>query len=50
LRFKVADGIDSNKVLSGLMTYGQIVSFKEILPSINDIFIHLVKEKTIENE
>jgi ABC-2 type transport system ATP-binding protein len=50
IRFKVAPEINTNKVLSALMAYGQIVSFKEILPSINDIFIQLVQEKRIENE
>ncbi len=47
VRFKVAEEITTNQVIFDLLPYGQIISFKEILPSINDIFIQLVKEKRI---
>jgi ABC-2 type transport system ATP-binding protein len=45
LRFKVAENITTNQVLQKLIPYGDICSFKEVLPSINDIFIKLVKEE-----
>jgi ABC-2 type transport system ATP-binding protein len=45
LRFKVAENITTNQVLFKLIPYGDICSFKEVLPSINDIFIKLVKDK-----
>lgn len=45
LRFKVAENITTNQVLQKLIPHGDICSFKEVLPSINDIFIQLVKEQ-----
>ena len=34
-----------NELLSQLMQIGQLVSYKEVLPSMNDIFIHEVQSK-----
>jgi len=46
LRFKTKTGITANQILQKFMPVGQIISFKEVLPSINDIFIKLVKEQS----
>jgi ABC-2 type transport system ATP-binding protein len=42
--FKAPDNIKANVILQRFMPAGEILSFKEVLPSINDIFIKLVKE------
>ncbi len=42
--FQIQDGIDSNKVLQHFITAGNnIISFTEILPSLNEIFIRIVQ-------
>lgn len=50
---KVADGGSANQLLHFVMEYGNIVSFNEVLPSMNDIFIQQVEkynsEQKIEN-
>lgn len=43
LRVSLQEGHTTNQVLQSFMTIGQIKSFKEILPSMNDIFIRLIK-------
>lgn len=48
LKFKVGDSITTNQVIHTFLPYGELVLFKEILPSIHDIFITLVKEKKHE--
>jgi ABC-2 type transport system ATP-binding protein len=42
-RFKLLPGTSTNDLLSGLLPYGQIVGLKELIPSANDIFIHVVE-------
>ncbi|MCX6350699.1 MAG: ABC transporter ATP-binding protein [Bacteroidetes bacterium] len=44
LKFKVGDAVTTNEVVKKFLPYGELALFKEILPSINDIFIHLVKD------
>jgi len=44
LRYKAAEGTTANEVLQRFMPVGNIVSFKEVLPTINDIFIKIVRE------
>ena len=34
-----------NELLNQLLQVGQLVSFKEVLPSMNDIFIHEVQSQ-----
>ena len=49
LNFKMTDkSVTTNQVISSLLPIGNIVSFNEILPSMNDIFINVVKEKNLE--
>lgn len=43
LKVSLQEGYNTNHVLESLMTIGQIKSFKEILPSMNDIFIQHIK-------
>ena len=42
LIFRVGDSISTNEILKKFLPYGEIELFKEILPSIHDIFIELV--------
>ena len=45
MQFKLKEGMDSNRFLSSLMEKGiSILSFNEILPSLNEIFIRKVEE------
>jgi ABC-2 type transport system ATP-binding protein len=46
LRFKIAAGISSNDILQRFIAIGQVLSFREVLPSINEIFIKLVNEQS----
>ncbi|MEA2042238.1 MAG: ATP-binding cassette domain-containing protein, partial [Bacteroidota bacterium] len=43
LRLKILNGKTSNEILSELMKYGNIISFNEEIPKLNEIFIDLVK-------
>lgn len=45
LVFKVGDSISTNEVIQKFLPYGELTLFKEILPSIHDIFIQLVGGK-----
>jgi ABC-2 type transport system ATP-binding protein len=48
LKIKLNNGSTSNELLEQLLPYLNIVSFREIIPNMNDIFIRVVKEsKTI---
>lgn len=44
MRIKVEEEVTANEFIKGLMECGEIHSFKEILPSMNDIFIRNVSE------
>lgn len=45
MRFKLNEGVNSNKFLESLISSGiNILSFNEILPSLNEIFIKKVEE------
>lgn len=43
-RVKIEEGVSSNDLLNQVLKQVEVVSFQEILPSINDIFIQEVKE------
>ncbi|MGQ1908656.1 ABC transporter ATP-binding protein [Marinifilum sp. RC60d5] len=48
LKIKLNNGSTSNELLAQLLPYLNIISFSEIIPSMNDIFIRVVNEnKTI---
>ncbi|WP_321299740.1 ATP-binding cassette domain-containing protein [Marinifilum fragile] len=48
LKIKLNNGSTSNELLEQILPYLNIVSFREIIPNMNDIFIRVVKEsKTI---
>ncbi len=49
LRLKLTNNKNSNSVLKNLTEYGNIISFNEKIPTLNDIFINLVRPKT-DNE
>lgn len=44
LKIKLNNGISSNELLEQLLPYLSIISFNEIIPSMNDIFIRVVNE------
>ena len=43
LEVKDPNNIGSNKLISSVIANNSLVSFKEIIPSMNDIFIQLVE-------
>ena len=48
LKIKLNSESNSNELLEQLLPYLNIISFREIIPSMNDIFIRVVKEcKTV---
>ncbi len=49
VNFKILDhSVTTNQVISSLLSIGNMVSFNEVLPSMNDIFIKVVKDKNLE--
>jgi len=47
--FKITDSsVTTNQIISSLISIGNIISFNEILPRMNDIFINVVTEKNQE--
>jgi ABC-2 type transport system ATP-binding protein len=44
MKVKLLNGHSNNEFLKILMNQFEIVSFKEIIPSMNDVFIHVVEE------
>lgn len=49
IKFKLLDtSVTTNMLLSGLLPIGNIISFNEILPTMNDIFINVVENKVNE--
>ncbi|MDL2315357.1 DUF4162 domain-containing protein, partial [Bacteroidales bacterium OttesenSCG-928-C19] len=49
LLIKIPEEISHNQLIGSVISQTQIVSFNEILPSMNDIFIRKVKESTSTN-
>jgi len=47
LKLKLNNGTSSNDLLTQLLPHVEIVSFSEIIPSMNDIFIRVVNEKNL---
>ncbi len=50
LKLKIERNSSTNELLQHLMSHGRICEFKEVLPSMNDIFIQTVKKANEENE
>ncbi|MBI5539202.1 MAG: DUF4162 domain-containing protein, partial [Bacteroidia bacterium] len=49
LKFKLLDSsVSTNMLISGLLPLGNMISFNEVLPTMNDIFINAVGEMTNE--
>ena len=44
LKLKIGQDNATNDLLRHLMAHGQVCAFKEVLPSMNDIFIQTVKQ------
>ena len=47
LKLKLNNGTSSNDLLNQILPHVEIVSFSEIIPSMNDIFIRVVNEKNL---
>jgi ABC-2 type transport system ATP-binding protein len=50
LRVRLSDKEEKNALLQQLITSVNVVSFREIFPDINDIFIHKVKETDLTSD
>ena len=48
MKVKFLNGNSNNELLKILMNQFEIVSFKEVIPSMNDVFIHVVEENNRE--
>jgi ABC-2 type transport system ATP-binding protein len=48
LKVKLKDNYLPNDLISSMLQYGQIASFREIMPRMNEIFIRVVEEKNSE--
>jgi ABC-2 type transport system ATP-binding protein len=49
LKVKLKNHFSPNDLISSMLTHGQIKSFREILPRMNEIFIRVVEEKNRGN-
>jgi len=50
LQFKILDNsVTTNMLLNALLSVGNIISFNEILPTMNDVFIKAVEQNVITN-
>ena len=47
LRLRLNNGTSSNQLLGQLLPHVEIISFNEIIPTMNDIFIRVVNEKNL---
>ena len=45
LKLQIMDSLTTNDIISALLGTGKMVSFRETLPSMNDIFIRVVEEE-----
>ncbi len=50
LKIQFHNGQSNNELLGLLMNQFEIVSFKEIIPSMNEVFIHVVEKSNLENK
>lgn len=50
MKVKIQNGQSNNELLQSLMNEIEIVSFKELIPSMNDVFIHVVEQNNRENK
>jgi ABC-2 type transport system ATP-binding protein len=46
---RLAQGVDSQNVLSALMTHGRVLHFELARPSLHDIFVRIAAPETEEN-
>jgi ABC-2 type transport system ATP-binding protein len=49
MKIQFLNGNSNNELLKTLMNQFEIVSFKEVIPSMNDVFIHVVEQNNREN-
>lgn len=50
VKVKLLGNATPNDILKHMLNAGNIIAFKEIIPSINDIFIKIVEETNAMNE
>jgi len=46
LLLRLTEGSDSNQLVAKALQIGKILSFRELLPSMNDVFLQVVQQKT----
>jgi len=46
IRIKTSDGVNTNDILYDVMKHGNILSFKQALPSMNEIFLRVVQSRS----
>lgn len=50
MKIQFLNGQSNNELLKLLMNQFEIVSFKELIPSVNEVFIHVVEQSNRENK
>jgi len=50
IKVQFLNGNTNNELLKMLMNQFEVVSFKEVIPSMNDVFIHVVEQSNRENK
>lgn len=50
LKIKLVNNLTTNQLLQSVMPCGNVLSFNEVLPTMNDIFIRVVEEKNLSVE
>lgn len=50
VRVRILNDISTNDLLKTMLTSGNIISFREIIPSMNDIFIKVVEDASKKNK
>jgi len=47
LKVKLMNNYNSNNLLADMIGFGKVISFRELIPSMNDIFISVVEEENL---
>ena len=50
VRVRILNDISTNNLLNAMLSSGNIISFREIIPSMNDVFIKVVEDASIKSK
>ncbi len=50
VRVRILNDISTNNLLNAMLSSGNIISFREIIPSMNDVFIKVVEDASNKNK